>query len=275
MVAKPFDNRYRLIALGELMEPVTTAILIDLGSLVGEVEANWEDPNLARWERSHYAERMQAHQAFCDHLGLVRSAEIIRQIIRLLTVDRGPRQLPYAVLHSLTADLKLALDRELRAVLLLYVPAPDAHAYREPFIGWTAALERFPEIALDVEEAVKCLALHRHTAAVFHAMRVLEHGLRALADRLGLPFDEANWGAIIDRVLKAVAAINCNSHGTSWRETQRTLAEACAHLNAVRVTWRNRVMHVHESFDLERATRAIDSTRIFMDELSRTLKSSP
>jgi len=44
--------------------------------------------------------------------------------------------------------------------------------------------KKFPSASVDIEEAGKCLALDRGTATVFHLMRAMEVGLRALAKSL-------------------------------------------------------------------------------------------
>lgn len=44
----------------------------------------------------------------------------------------------------------------------------------------------YPRTSFEVEESAKCIALGRHTAAVFHAMRMLELGIKALSKRLAI-----------------------------------------------------------------------------------------
>jgi hypothetical protein len=56
----------------------------------------------------------------------------------------------------------------------------------------------------ELDEAAKCLAFGRPTAAVFHLMRVMEIGIRALARCLAISDPvkpaERNWGKILERI---------------------------------------------------------------------------
>src|SRR5207245_2918398 len=60
---------------------------------------------------------------------------------------------------------------------------------------------KFPEVADDIKEAGKCLALDRSTATVFHLMRVLEVGVARFATKLKATIrtDQA-WGLILGEV---------------------------------------------------------------------------
>jgi hypothetical protein len=46
---------------------------------------------------------------------------------------------------------------------------------------------RFPGAAYDIDEAARCLVQGRSTAAVFHARRIITHGLDAYAAWRGEP----------------------------------------------------------------------------------------
>ena len=55
----------------------------------------------------------------------------------------------------------------------------------------------FPSTIPDIEEAGKCLALDRPTAAVFHLMRALEVPLKLLAEKLSPNDPKPNWDPIL------------------------------------------------------------------------------
>jgi hypothetical protein len=73
----------------------------------------------------------------------------------------------------------------------------------KPLFGDNFAL-KFPSAAFDLDEAGKCLAFERPTAAVFHLMRLMEIGLKATARCLGIPDPikarERNWGEILRKI---------------------------------------------------------------------------
>ncbi|RIJ20320.1 hypothetical protein D1224_14405 [Henriciella barbarensis] len=62
----------------------------------------------------------------------------------------------------------------------------------------------FPDAARELSEASKCLALQRSTAAVFHAMRMLEVGIQKFSELLNIPDPvkpaERNWAIILSRI---------------------------------------------------------------------------
>src|SRR5439155_6631659 len=78
----------------------------------------------------------------------------------------------------------------------------------------------FPSVAFDVEEAGNCYAFARPTACVFHLMRVMETGLKALGRSLNDPrFDpktNPTWETILrrcdDELTKPVA-----QRSVEWR----------------------------------------------------------
>ena len=76
-----------------------------------------------------------------------------------------------------------------------------------PLLGEEVA-RKFESAAFDIDEAGKCHALGRSTAAVFHAFRVLEIGIIAVAQCLSVPdLDKPrmkNWGFILDAIEKAI-----------------------------------------------------------------------
>ncbi len=79
----------------------------------------------------------------------------------------------YKELAHKAAILGERIEDELQSVLCLYIPL-DRVAYfvnAEPF--GADFVQAFPSAAFDVEEAAKCLACARPTAAVFHLMRVM------------------------------------------------------------------------------------------------------
>jgi hypothetical protein len=62
----------------------------------------------------------------------------------------------------------------------------------------------YPSAAYEIDETAKCLAFERSTAAVFHLMRVLEIGIKAVSKCLAIsdPAKEAerNWGVMLRKI---------------------------------------------------------------------------
>jgi len=90
----------------------------------------------------------------------------------------------------------------------------------------------FPSAQPDVEHASKCFAFDRNTAVVFHLMRVMEVGLRALAASLNDPKldpkKNPNWGAILrkcDEELRKPLGDRCSE----WQKQARTCGPSRMH----------------------------------------------
>ena len=87
-----------------------------------------------------------------------------------------PLQLAYHHMSRLLAVI--AEEGETR--LFVSVSVANLYAPTKPPFGNDVA-QKFSSITYDVDEAGKCLALQRSTAAAFHAIRCLEAGIRALS----------------------------------------------------------------------------------------------
>jgi hypothetical protein len=110
---------------------------------------------------------------------------------------------------------------------------------------------QFPAAAYDIDEAARCLALRRTTAAVFHCLCVLEHGLRA----------HARWRGVRDPPPQA---------GQRWQSilgdlrSQGCETEVFAAADAVCRGWRNATLQVGPKYAEEEAERILRLVEAFM-----------
>lgn len=122
---------------------------------------------------------------------------------------------------------------------------------------------KFVDMSEDILEAGKCLALDRATAAVFHLMRVMEKALQRLGAELGITLvTEKNWQSILDEVNKAIKALDHKKPRT------KAFAEAASHLYAVKLAWRNEVMHPKQTYTPEQAGEIYRNVRAFVRDLA-------
>jgi hypothetical protein len=114
----------------------------------------------------------------------LNNAETPRQMI----FEATPRIITYDFLAPQLEILKESVFAELRTMLFFRMDDEYRQYFEMPTpFGQTVAL-RFPTASFDIEEAGKCLALARPTACVFHSMRVMEVGVKALAKELKIPY---------------------------------------------------------------------------------------
>jgi hypothetical protein len=129
---------------------------------------------------------------------------------------------------------------------------------------------KFPNASFEVEESAKCIALGRHTAAVFHAMRGLEYGIRALSKRLGisdpLKTSDRNWSNILAAISRKIDELWPKSKRLSSSEGAEFEA-LYAHLDAIRNPWRNSTMHVETIYAPHEALHILRCSAFFMKKL--------
>lgn len=154
---------------------------------------------------------------------------------------------PHVALRMDIQELKTHIDHELSLAVFMVVDEPKVDYCKNRTLFGKRVAKHFRSAAHDIEEAGKCIALNRWTAAVFHMMRVMEVGFRALAKSLKDPnLDPSrnpSWDSMLkkcDDELKKPAAQRC----PEWNTDSQFFANATANLRAVKDAWRNPTMHI-------------------------------
>lgn len=163
------------------------------------------------------------------------------------------------------------LTDELRLIHLYGLDAAKVKYFepKEPLFG-IGFQTTFPSAAYELDEAGKCLALDRSTAAVFHLMRMMEIGLRAMSACLALPpptkAGDRNWGTMLRAINSAIEA---KTKSGAWSGDDRAIfAELYASVEAVRIAWRNATMHVENKYTADEAEHIFIAVRGFMKKLA-------
>lgn len=162
-------------------------------------------------------------------------------------------------------SVRLTDELEARKVFMIEV---EQSPYLESHLFSTAVSERFPNAVHDIDEAAKCYALERPTACVFHLMRVTEYGLQAIGKLVRVKDDRANWDIVIKKI---DAELKKEYKDREFKGLADFLASISAHMNAVKIAWRNRVMHVEKKHTMEEAREIYDATRGLMRYLSENI----
>jgi hypothetical protein len=125
-----------------------------------------------------------------------------------------------------------------------------------------------------LDEAAKCLALGRATACVFHLMRLMEVGIRAVARCLNIPDPtraaDRNWGAILREIKTDLDAHVGVAPMKAWATSgdKELFESAYASLDAVRVAWRNTTMHVENKYTIDEGEHILAAVKGFMTKLA-------
>ena len=170
------------------------------------------------------------------------------------------------VLYTDLESLQNRIMDELRLHYYYSVTAANAALYdNEAPIGDTA-FQAFPSARADIRNAARCAVLGQGTAAVFHAMRVMEVGLRILSRRLGI-----NYAPSWESHLKQIQAKVAEKHGdktVAWKKKEHLYLDICGDLMAVKIAWRNTTMHIVRDYNDNEATAVLTAVANFMIRLA-------
>jgi hypothetical protein len=148
--------------------------------------------------------------------------------------------------------------------------------------------QAFPSAAFDIRESGNCLASELHTAAVFHLMRSVEWGLRALGTDLGirrlrcknkktgktkyLALPWAQWEDIINQIKSRIATrILKAQRGPKKQAYQEFYNPSIDNIERFKDAYRNHVMHTRREYTPTEALVIFEQVRYFMERLSTRL----
>jgi HEPN domain-containing protein len=217
----------------------------------------------------------------CDQLGLAAAASMISNaLFRLHPNVVGGQPCNLQLVQSDLHNIRLQALRDLDRYKFLYLDKAEQGFYAQDGLFGSEVYGAFKNARDDIAEAGNCYALGRHTAAVFHSMRVVEHGLRALAAEVKISFGTDQWAVVIKNIeaqLKDYA--NNGIPGITDKAAKAAklqfLSEAAAEFRYFKDAWRNYVSHGNDSYDALQAKSVLNHTGEFMRGLSRELREAP
>jgi len=171
------------------------------------------------------------------------------------------------------SELRNRFEDDLQNVLFFRVD-PAYRAYygnNQAFGGQVASI--LPSAGDDIESAGQCLALGQGTAAVFHLMRVMEVGLRALGGLLGIPY-APSWESYL-RQINANVSADHKTKPPEWKRDEAVFKEILGDLIAIKTAWRNPTMHVTRRYSQEEAAQIYQAVRLFISRLVTKLPLEP
>lgn len=201
----------------------------------------------------------------CQKLELYASHKLIKHIISELNI------VTYGGLKEQLKTLRAIIEDELGDRLFVFI-AKDKSLYidKQELFGQEVS-SSFPSAQEDIKEAGNCYAIGLHTACVFHLMRVLEHGLRALAKDVNRIFDKQQWHNIINEIESEIDKIRKGKNFDGKKERLQFLSEAAKEFSYFKDGWRNYVSHGHSKYDGPQALSAMNHVKAFMIHLSTKL----
>jgi HEPN domain-containing protein len=250
------------------------AFMHELEALMEEGIFDSSRPGLTSEEVKRTYELIKKASNWCKLVELDAAQELIRQIqIRILTSGWDFMGEPYSLeLGEIFMALRNIIKDGLRDRLFMFVPKDQAPWYEKENGFGMKVTKAFPSAIEDIKEAGTCYATGRYNACVFHLMRVLEHGLRALATEVCLDFDQQQWHTIINQI---ISVINKGSEklkqGSKKTKRLQFLSEAAIEFRYFKDAWRNHVSHNRANFDQPEALMILNHIKSFMVHLSTQL----
>jgi hypothetical protein len=201
-----------------------------------------------------------------EELGILNATMTMASVERLMN-SLSENRCTHKGLMDAIIDIDLRLRDELSQVNV-YVLDETKIKYlikARTFFDDTVT-DRVPLAIPDIEDAGKCLALGQGTASVFHSMRIVEAGLKALAKLLEI--DHApSWEAYIKRIADKMGEKHAGK-SNAWKAVEPTYRDVIGDLQAIKIAWRNPTMHIVRRYSVDEAEEIFRSVRTFMTRLT-------
>jgi hypothetical protein len=221
----------------------------------------------------------------CRKLGWEEAEGWVGTLKMLLTVTKKhplAKKPPTAdAINNALFQLQNAIHIELGNRMFAMIESRKADFLEQKNLFGRQVSEAFPSAAADIKDAGNCLAVDLNTAAVFHLMRVVEHGLRALAVKLGVPIpnDELeyeDWNSIINQTYVKVKALTDSAQGTKKEkaELREFYNGVMQEFSGFKDVWRNAVMHTRRGYNEKEAAGVFERVRDFMQRLATKVSES-
>jgi len=188
----------------------------------------------------------------------------------------GSKPITYREAIALLKELRERLEDELHSQLFLHLDGQQAAMYQVPEKEWGEVIRRFGKVRKDVEEGIRCFALERYAASVFHVMLIAEFGVIEVAKLFGVEGDKPGWGAL-DR-LQRVSTKAWKDKTAIEQKHSKFLDDLLPFALAIRNSWRHKLSHVDNKiewadtdFSQNVAQDILSATRGFMEKLARDL----
>ena len=106
----------------------------------------------------------------------------------------------------------------------------------------TSIEENFPSTLEEFCSAGKCIAFEENTAGVFHLMRIVDCGLRAVAASLQFDYDARNWMGIGKEITRRMEQ-KYQTKTDEWKKSEPFYASILVDIQALSRAHRNPVLH--------------------------------
>ncbi|MES0003714.1 hypothetical protein NKJ64_00960 [Mesorhizobium sp. M0062] len=255
-------TEHEMISAGAGVGPGTATVLYEKSFVKTLLEAVAEIEQIAR--ENSLVSTYQASERTRQFLSQVPVDDPKVEGVRMTAENCGT---VFAHLSEIVSRIR----DDCRARIYLQM-SPDHRALYEPVgpLFGEDVEQKFPIALDDIAEAGKCLAVGQGTATVFHLMRVVEAGLRALAADLSIDY-APSWESYKKKLEKLLDSAN-HANLTHGQKAKRPFyQDALGDVVAIKTAWRNPTMHIVKSYDVGQAAVIWAATESFMRHIAANL----
>jgi len=219
-------------------------------------------------------------------LPLVQRLEIMDLFEQIGTVGTAEMAIEDANYSGIENSFRLIVTRishKLDFCHFIYIPTGKTKLFEQPELF--DDLEKkvfpskvFPSAKAEIKNAGNCLAADLNTAAVFHLMRIVNFGLRALARNLGVDqigekeLEYCGDGSIISEIETAInlklKSIGAETHDEKWESETAFYRGLLVDLRYFKDVIRDPISHARKDYSEKGALDVFDHVRDFMQRLA-------
>ncbi len=218
----------------------------------------------------------------------IASAEKLNAYVSVIAAQalmHNYHEIPVSRIAHQLEDIALTHVRELSNRNILFIDTLEKSRLYEqdPSEFWSQAVwDQFGDYRHDMVESMRCFALDRHTACVYHLLQVVEGGLREFARKIQVSgykkprsarrsnyMNALEWSALAQKMSDKLASQRPKSKTSKTRlRDRRTALDRFENLRENR----NRVSHPDETeFTEQEAKEFMDHVPGFMCQVARCL----
>jgi len=277
-------ERFKIEKLARIIEDLhDSKSSFSLGQMMNPAE------KIDKEERDDFTEVLTRAEAVLKELNLLYAANKISHSLQFLK-EHESMDIFAASADTEARNIQEAVEDSLRKFEFIKI-ADGREIYINKFLMGELVQQRFPSAKKDIWEAKSCLMAGCDTAAVFHLMRVVEFGLRALCNSLGFrnmknrikdkftikgaqkfeyqPIEYAMWEKILNQLPGKINKRLIKMKPSPRKQDQQEFyANLITEIDAFRMGWRNHVMHSRVWYTAADADAIKDHVERFMKKLA-------
>jgi hypothetical protein len=245
-------------------------------------------PEIVRTETQSWLEGLKSE---IQNLEMKRTQERIKKVEMLLAPVSHPFEsfsLPDLV-HQLE-EIISAIVADLEEKQFFYMPPEFATYYDQDDLFGIA--DFFPKANEEIKMAGNCYATGNNTACVFHLMRAVEIGAKAMVSALKAqkylvtpvnikgakkmvkkPVELCDWKMLRDGLTKALTGLEKGTRTSlSKKETLEFYSHAISQFSHFKDAWRNSVAHSRKIYQTGETSDIMNNARQFLQHLAQRVK---